>query len=173
MAMEIPDNPQQPIPLSLWKDLKAMRDWWKRTFAFGGADRPPPFTRPTDLVKVRNDSYQDLEVGHVLELLDKSTAAIDDAIPAWMAGNIYAGVKSCFAILIGPVAAKECCRDGKYVTAQTSGICVAILDIADTKHTHAGPVVGSVKLRSVVNGPVEILWQPGTTGEHLCLVHVN
>ena len=155
--MDIPDNPQQPIPLSLWKDLKAMRDWWKRTFAFGGSDRPPPFTRPTDLVKVRNDSYKDLDVGHVLEILDKATAEIDDSNPPWVTGNVFVGVRNCFAVLLKPVVAKECCHDGKYAMAQTSGVCVAILDIGDAKHTHAHPVKGSIKLASATSGPAEIL----------------
>jgi len=158
-----------PAYQAVMRDLLKMRDWWKRTHAFGGATQPKELYQITDLVKVGNDTADALSRGDVLEIDGTrllSVANLDSTRPPWLVGVKPTKGNVLIAVLLEPCRAKV---DDKrtIVPAQMSGVCVVNVNVTATWHRRAYPVKDSYVLTSGLFGPVEILSEPDGTGEQL------
>jgi len=69
-----------------------------------------------------------------------------------------------FAILKEPIAS------GGVGVSQVSGCCLAKVNVGSTGHTRAKAAAGLYVLASADDGPLEIIYSPGTTGEVECVV---
>jgi hypothetical protein len=124
----------------------------------------PPPTRPrqTDLVRIKNNSGADRARGEILLIDGKAITDLTDE-HIWLLGD-EPTADGYFAILKEPIAS------GGVGVSQVSGCCLAMVDVSDTDHTRAKAAAGLYMLESSADGPLEILYQPGTTGEVECVV---
>lgn len=123
---------------------------------------PPTRARSTDLVKLKNSSGDVRRKGEILKIDGKVIERVSDEF-LWLDG--YEPTLSCrFGILRAPAT------DGEVVSAQVSGVGMALVLVTDANHTHAYPVGSSYVLRSGNAGPVEIVYAPDGTGELECVV---
>lgn len=124
----------------------------------------PPPTRPrqTDLVRIKNNSGADRARGEILLIDGKAITDLTDE-HIWLLGD-EPTADGYFAILKEPIAS------GGVGVSQVSGCCLAMVDVSDTDHTRAKAAAGLYLLESSTDGPLEILYQPGTTGEVECVV---
>ena len=173
---DLPKSASDKIPYSVWKDLVDMRTWWKRTFAFGAPGTGVnPFTRATDIVKVSNDTAATLLAGRVLQLENELLCDDDEnpqVIPPWFKGVKPTHPGARFAVLLFACQAKYA-DIPQLALAQTSGICVARVNIVNDAHDRAGPTVDQHYLTSSLTGPVQILHKPDGTGEKNCIVNLS
>jgi hypothetical protein len=124
----------------------------------------PPPTRPrqTDLVRIKNNSGADRARGEILLIDGKAITDLSDE-HIWLLGDEPTD-DGYFAILKQPI------QSGDVGTAQVSGCCLAMVDVSDADHTRAKPAAGEYLLESSTDGPIEIIYSPGLTGEQECVV---
>lgn len=157
--------------MSLMSDLVDMRNWWKRTHAFGGPTAPPHGTLQHTIVMVGNDTATALERGHVLEL-DETLTGSDYWAYTWpsrLKGVKPTGSDVNVCVLLEPCPAKSGTTIAM-ANGQVSGVCMAKVDVAAITDTRAHPVADSHVLASGTSGVFTILSQLTTTGEQLVLV---
>ena len=123
--------------------------------------RPPIRPRETDMIRIQNDCGADRRRGEILEISGKAITDVTDE-HKWLKGVEPAG--GFFGILKDPVL------DQSVVRMQTTGTCIALVDITDLAHTHADQVVGEYVLGSAGTGPLEILYAPAALGEQEAVV---
>jgi hypothetical protein len=130
-----------------------------------GATAPSSNTpRPTDVVKVRNDTNADLPRGAVVEL---GSLILNELDPqnVWLSAVVPNGQRQ-FGIMVQPVLADS---DSVW-PCQVAGACVALVNVTNEDHTHAVVEAGQTVLQSAESGPVRIVWKPEGEGELSCLV---
>lgn len=125
---------------------------------------PPGATRPraTDLLRLKNSSEDVRRKGEILKIEGKVIEAITDE-NIWLDG-IEPTADCRFGILKSPA------DDGEVITAQVSGVCVALVNVTDASHTFAAASATDYVLQSGGSGPLEILYAPSGTGEMECVV---
>lgn len=154
-------SPFRPPPAVIWNNMV------DAGVAFGegkfdNAAQPPIRPRSTDIIKIKNDSGGDRTKGQILKIEGKALGAITDE-SIWLLG--VEPTEDCyFGILKEPIP------DEKLGAIQVSGCCMALVTVEDTDHTRAKVVDGEYVLESAEDGPIEILYHPGSTGEQTCVV---
>mgnify|MGYP000370249946 CR=1 FL=1 len=123
-----------------------------------GATRP----RATDLLSLKNSSGDVRRKGDILKIEGKVIETIADET-IWLDG-IEPTADCRFGILKSPADADE------VVTAQVSGVCMALVNVTDAGHTFASAADADYVLQSGDSGPLEILYAPSGTGELECVV---
>ncbi len=123
---------------------------------------PPTRSRQTDLIRIKNNSGSDRARGEILMIDGKAVTDMTDE-HIWLIGDTPTD-DGYFAILKDPIAS------GSVGTAQVSGCCLAAVDIRSTAHGRARQVSAQYTLESAADGPIEIIYAPGTTGEAECAV---
>lgn len=156
-----PGSPFRPPPAQIWNNMVDAGNAWAIDQLSNGVPNP---TRPraTDIIKIQNTSGAARRTGEILKIQGKALDAIT-AEHIWLLG-IEPTADCYFGILKKPVA------DDGIEQLQVSGVCLALVDIADVEHTKAKVAVGSYVLESSDSGPLEILYAPETTGEQTCVV---
>ena len=137
-------------------------------YAEGRLQRPkadPAQPLPTDLIKVVNNTCGFRRRGEVVKICDKAIHEITEEYK-WLCGATTDG-RGCFAILKGPAA------KGKPVSAQVSGVCLALVVVNNESHNRAALAAGEVVMRSATAGPCGILYKPPGLGEKLCVVVIH
>jgi len=130
------------------------------------ADQQAPIqqARPTDLIKVRNDSCGPRRGGEVLKICGAAITTVTDE-HKWLAGATT-DAEGCFAILKQPLAG------GGIGPAQVSGVCMAWVQVNNEGHNRARLIDGQVVLRSATTGQCEILYKEPGIGERFCVVRI-
>jgi hypothetical protein len=156
-----PGSPFVPPPAVIWNNMVDAGRAWADSQLSNGAP-PPSRPRPTDLIRIKNDCGADRDRGEILLISGKAiTDLAEESI--WLLGDTPTA-DGYFAILKEPI------QSGDVGTAQVSGCCLATIDVIDIDHTRAKPSAGDYVLESSTDGPIEILYSPGTTGEQECVV---
>lgn len=137
----------------------------------GTAIPPPGFkVRDSGKLMVKNITGATLAAGSCLQLgamLLNAATQFNDATP-WMEGDTPADPATArFCITREPL------NDDKIGEAFGSGVCVALVDVLDTDHTHATPVASATVMNSATSGPCEILSPLSSTGEQLVWVRIG
>lgn len=156
-----PGQDFNPPPARIWNNMVDAGRAWADGQLNQNAGAP---TRPreTDIIKIKNTSGALRRKGEILKIDGKAIEDITDE-NVWLVGK--ATTADCyFGILKRPVEISS------VESLQVSGVCIALIDIIDADHTRADLVAGEYVLASSDSGPLEILYQPGTTGEHECVV---
>ena len=165
-----PETSRDKLPISLIRDIKAMRDWWKRTFAFGSNRQPSRIFRETDIVRVRNDTGGDRRAGEVVGLGASILGTGEDYEPCslWFQGETPADTHTVFGVLLEPCAWKAAEEDRPVVRVQVSGICLAFVYFTTIGDMGCVPQIGSHVLQGE---PARVLYAvvtpPASTGEQL------
>lgn len=155
-------------------DLVDMRDWWKRTFAFGGPTRTTLFTVPHTIIRIANDTATALVRGNVLQL-DSTLTGSDYWESTWppiLNGVLPTRGNKNIAVLCEAAPAKVGTTKAVAV-AQLGGIALVKVNVGATWHRRARPTASSHVLTSGLFGPCEILSALSTTGEQLVLCSVG
>lgn len=156
-----PGSPFVPPPAVIWNNMVDAGRAWADSQLSNGAP-PPNRPRPTDLIRIKNDCGADRDRGEILLISGKAiTDLAEESI--WLLGDTPTA-DGYFAILKEPI------QSGDVGTAQVSGCCLATIDVSSTGHTRAKAAAGLYVLESASDGPLEILYSPGTTGEVECVV---
>lgn len=155
-------DPFKPPPAVIWNGMI------DAGLAFAGdqlsSGAPPPTrSRATDLLKLKNSSGLVRRKGEILKIDDKVIETVTDE-NIWLDGIEPTG--DCrFGILKEPADIYD------VVTAQVSGVCMALVNVTDEDHEFAFAADEEYVLQSGDSGPLEILWAPdGETGELDCVV---
>jgi hypothetical protein len=132
-----------------------------KSSALGGGTRSIGLKLPTDLVKIRNTTGDDLDPGSCLQLGDLLLDDDPNSRYPWFEADYAADpVYRNYCVLREPIP------DGKIGLAQISGTCVARVHVLNSNHTHAIPVSAAAAdslgidqgvLVSDFIGPIEIL----------------
>jgi hypothetical protein len=86
----------------------------------------------------------------------------------WLEGNTPADPAAArYALLKYPLPA------GDIGEAFAAGVCVALVNVGDTSHTHATPAASATVLDSAASGPIEILSPLTDTGEQQVWVRLG
>ncbi len=170
MSNQRPTSTNDKIPLALWNDVIDMRNWWKRTFAFGAPTSPTQFTVPTSTIRIANDTATALVRGNVLQLDETLTGADywEATWPPILNGVAPTRGNASIAVLNEPCPAKSGTNKALAV-AQRTGLALVKVNVGATWHRRARPTASSHILTSGLFGPCEILSELTTTGEQLVL----
>jgi hypothetical protein len=156
-----PGSPIRAVPASIWNNMvDAGRAFADRQLSSGGPS--PTRARPTDLLKLKNSSGAMRRKGEILKIGGKVIDDITDE-HIWLDG-VEVTDDCRFGIL------KEPAESDEVVTAQVSGVCIALVNVTDEEHQFAKPVEDEYVLESDGSGPLEILYAPEGTGELECVV---
>ena len=156
-----PGSPFVPPPAVIWNNMVDAGRAWADGQLNNGAPTPNR-PRATDLIRIKNDCGANRERGEILLISGKAiTDLAEESI--WLLGDTPTA-NGYFAILKQPI------QSGEVGTAQVSGCCLATIDVIDIDHTRAKPSAGDYVLESATDGPIEILYAPGTTGASECVV---
>jgi hypothetical protein len=160
-------SPGQPFKAPAASTWNAMVDAGEAFKMRQAADQsaPFPYDRPTDLIRVRNDSCGPRRAGEVLKICGSAITTVTDE-HKWLTGATTDG-RGCFAVL------KEAAPLRSIVPAQVSGVCMAYVQVTNESHNRAAIVSGQVTLRSATTGQFEILYKPPGLGERLCVVVIH
>jgi hypothetical protein len=119
-------------------------------------------SRATDLLKLKNSSGSVRRKGDILKIEGKVLDTVTDE-SIWLDG--IDPTDNCrFGILKYPADVDE------MVTAQVSGVCMAMVHLTEVTHDYAAAADGEYVLQSATSGPVEILFAPDGYGEQECVV---
>jgi len=119
------------------------------------------------IVKIKNDTGEDLERGHLVQLGDDELSNINHR-KLWFESDLYDDTIS------KPIAlVRSAVKDGKRADAQLIGVCTAIVNVTDITHTHAEPVDGNKVSDSAESGLIEILSVISSTGVQECIVQLG
>jgi len=169
-----PTSTTDRISLSLMNDLVDVRNWWKKTYAFGAPTSPTQGTLQHSIILIGNDTATALERGHVLELDETLTGSDywEYTWPSRIKGKQPPDGHVNIAVLLEPCPAKSGTTIAM-ATAQLSGVCMVKVNVGATWHRRARPVAGSHVLTSGLFGPCEMLSGLTATGEQLVLCSVG
>lgn len=156
-----PGSPFIAPPATIWNNMVDAGRAWADGQLNNGAPTPNR-SRPTDLVRIKNDCGVDRARGEILLISGKAITELSEE-SIWLLGDTPAA-DGYFAILKEPI------QSGDIGVAQVSGCCLAKIDIRSTSHNRARQVSGQYTLESAADGPIEITHSPGTTGEVECVV---
>lgn len=155
--------PGQPLAGNLkaaeWNRHVDAAEWYHRNKALGDPTKTFSWPIPSDIVKVKNASGEDLPRGAVVELVQKS---IDELDPEhlWFQAQApdSAELRRVFGILREPILV------GRYGECQIAGACIARVLVEDTLHKHARLDTGLTDLVSATSGPVSLIEPPLVPG---------
>jgi len=142
-----------------------MVDQWQKAGELGTPHAPFATTRTSDLIKVKNLTGSDLELGSVVQVGDSLLTDTNRLGLTFEGLDVDDGVL--FAILREPAAVDA------IVGAQIGGICMARVNISDTTHEGCSPFKAETALRSGDRGPYRLWWTPGVAGIQECMVFVD
>lgn len=154
-------SPFRPPPAVIWNNMVDAGVAFAEG-RFDAGSQPPIRPRSTDIIKIFNDSGASRSKGHILRIDGKALTTISDE-SLWLTG-VEPTDDGYFGILKEPVV------DQGIAPLQVSGCCFAVVDVSDITHTRATAVAGEYILVSADDGPLEILYAPGSTGEQDCVV---
>lgn len=159
-----PGQDFNPPPAAIWNNMvDAGRAW--ADGRFNNPANAPTRPRETDVIKIKNTSGALRRKGEILKIDGKAIETVADE-QIWLLGK--ATTADCyFGILKRPV------EIAGVESLQVSGVCIALVDITDVDHTRADVAAGEYVLTSSTSGPLEILYQPGSTGEQECVVRFS
>jgi hypothetical protein len=172
MLYQQPNNQQKKLPAAAWKGMLKMLSWYETYVERGQGTRPQKQPAPTDTILIRNDSGADRDRYDCLKV-GSHELTTPDQYQRMLAGVAVASPADAVAILQEPIP--HSATSARWGLAQVSGCCWAYVDIDATSgldHNRAIPAAASYQLASAFAGPHRILWQPGSTGKQLCLVHL-
>lgn len=153
-------SPFRAPPATIWNNMVDAG----RAFADGQLSSGTPAAtraRATDLLHMKNSSGAMRRKGEILKIDGKVITTLT-AENIWLDG--VEPTDDCrFGILKNPAS------DAEIVASQVSGVCMALVDVADADHTFAYAADGEYVLQSGDSGPLEILHSDGT-GEQECVV---
>jgi len=156
-----PGSPFKAPPARIWNNMVDAG----RAFADGQLNNAPPQptrSRATDLLRLKNSSGAVRKKGEILKIQGKVIETVNDE-SIWLDG--IAVTADCrFGILSTPAETSE------VVTAQVSGVCMAVVNVTDATHTFASAADADYVLQSGTSGPLEILFAPSGTGQLDCVV---
>ena len=156
-----PGEPLDSISARNWNALQdALNDYQSRR-ELRDERGPNPDYYPTDTIKARNNSCADRARGEVLEVCDN---LVFQPRHLWFTAAIPKGPNGCYGVLTRPIP------ENGIDQLQVSGVVRAWVNITNTRHTRCDVVEASTYFTSNETGTTRILWQPGTTGLHLCAV---
>lgn len=156
---------QKAIDTRTWNSMCDMLDWWKRTQQMGSSVAPPQVQRPTDTIRIRNDTGEALPKYSVLQPGDYLLTELN---PRRL---FYAGVKpTAGGAFVGVL--QWTAGSGDIIEAQVSGVCPVRVDVTDITHTHASVVEDETDLTSNTAGPFRMLGTRTGTGvqEVVCVI---
>jgi hypothetical protein len=162
-------SPFRAPPATIWNNMidagQAVADE-KLNSGPPGATR----SRATDLLKLKNSSGAVRRKGEILKIEGKVIETVTDE-NIWLDG-IEPTAECRFGILKSPANMGEEGdeENGEVITAQVSGVCLALVNVTDASHTFASAVDADYVLHSGTSGPLEILYAPDGTGELECVV---
>lgn len=156
-----PGSPFIPPPATIWNNMVDAGRAWADGQLNNGAPAPNR-PRATDLVRIKNDCGADRQRGEILLISGKAITDLSEE-SIWLLGDTPTA-DGYFAILKEPI------QSGDIGTAQVSGCCLAKVNVGSTGHTRAKAAAGLYVLASADDGPLEIIYSPGTTGEVECVV---
>jgi hypothetical protein len=156
-----PGSPFRPPPAAIWNNMIDAGQAFANSQQNSGAPNPTR-SRPTDIIKILNDSAADRRKGEILKIEGKAIEDITDE-HIWLKG-VEPTDHCYFGILKEPVA------DHGIGALQVAGCCMALVDVIDTDHTRARVDAESYVLVSDDEGPLEILYHPDDTGEQQCVI---
>jgi hypothetical protein len=156
-----PGQPFKAPRAETWNGMVDAGNAYRATRLSNGAPEP---TRPreTDIIKLRNSSSGNRARGQILRIDGKAITDLSDE-HIWLIGQAPTD-DDYFGILKEPIA------DGEIGRVQVSGCCFALVNVTDADHTRAKAVAANHVLQSGDDGPVEILFAPGGTGQQECVV---
>jgi hypothetical protein len=140
-----------PPPAQIWNNMiDAGRAWADQRFSNGTPEPTRP--RQTDLIKLKNTSGALRKKGEILKIDGK---AIEDITSEsiWLLG-VQPTADCYFGILKRPA------ENNGIEDVHVSGVCTALVNIANVDHTRADVVAGDYVLGSSDSGPIEILYAP-------------
>lgn len=133
-----------------------------------------PLTRPSGIVRIRNDSGVDRNRFDVLGVDGVIFDPADDEdafknAPALVGVTPAAEHANRFVVLLEPLA------DGSIGPAMAQGICPVKLDVQDAGHSFAEAVAGQcgALISASGSGGAQILWKAAGTGQQWALVRVG
>lgn len=156
---------QKAIDTRTWNSMCDMLDWWKRTQQMGSSVAPPQVQRPTDTIRIRNDTEEALPKYSVLR---PGAYLLSELNPRRL---FYAGVKPTVpGAFVGVL--QWTAGQGDIIEAQVSGVCPVRVDVTDITHTHASVVEDETDLTSNTAGPFRMLGTRTSTGvqEVVCVI---
>lgn len=154
---------QNPSAAS-WNDMVAAGEQYAES-RLGNAQAPIARPRNTDIIKCKNSSGAARAKGEVLGTFGKSVTNLDP-------GNVHlTGAAPTTGKHFGIVL--KAIPSGEYGELQLSGVCPATVTVSNITHQYAALDPGAYKLVSSAAGPVDILWQPGSTGDQECFVRIG
>lgn len=162
-------GPSSPLRSAAFvNDVIETVDYHQQTQRLGkgkpAIDSGPP---PTDTVRVKNLSGSNLVRGSVVKLTTYLHTSINRFAITFGAVAPTAPADLKFAILLEPLPTDA------FGFAQTTGTCPAFVNVTNTAHTHATPVVADAVMDSAASGPVEILSPLSGTGEQMVVVRIG
>ena len=156
-----PGQPFRAPKAETWNGMVDAGNAYRAGRLSNGVPQP---TRPreTDIIKLKNSSSGNRARGQILRIDGKAITDLSDE-HIWLIGQAPTA-DDYFGILKEPIA------DGEIGRVQVSGCCLALVDVIDADHTRAKAVDSEYVLESSDDGPLEILFAPGGTGEQECVV---
>jgi hypothetical protein len=156
-----PGQPFRAPKAETWNGMVDAGNAYRAGRLSNGVPQP---TRPreTDIIKLKNSSSGNRARGQILRIDGKAITDLSDE-HIWLIGQAPTA-DDYFGILKEPIA------DGEVGRVQVSGCCLALVDVVDAGHTRAKAVASEYVLESSDDGPLEILYAPGGTGEQECVV---
>ena len=156
-----PGQPFRAPKAEIWNGMVDAGNAYRAGRLSNGVPQP---TRPreTDIIKLKNASSGNRARGQILRIDGKAITDLTDE-HIWLIGQAPTA-DDYFGILKEPIA------DGEIGRVQVSGCCLALVDVVDADHTRAKAVDSEYVLESSDDGPLEILFAPGGTGEQECVV---
>lgn len=120
------------------------------------------------LVKLRNDSGGDRELGDVMEIGDLivEDIATYQRVP-WFVGIIPTYPGRSVAVY------QEAVPDGDIGLAKVSGMAVAKVNLSSSTHYRAKPAKDSHSFTSGTTGPTQVEYRPSGSGVKLCWVNLS
>ena len=155
----------QPSPLNSAREVNRVlkaSDFYHSQVALGGAVKSKAGKLDADFVEIKNVSGGNLPRGSVVQLGDFILA---DKVQQHLRFEADTPTDNRrFVVLLDPLPA------GATGAAVASGVCMALVTMADTDHEFATPVEDETHFVSAVTGPMELLSTPDGTGQQEMIV---
>ncbi len=155
----------KPPPARIWNSMiEAGLDYERRKLNDGGV---VPLPIATDVVRILNNTGDDLPIGSVVEIGDPIETTPNKYFPKFN-GELADDTGLGIGITLAQI---ETAGAGD---VQMSGVVFAQVNITDILHHRADVKAGEIVLESHTYGRAEILWAAtGSTGQQLCFVRLG
>lgn len=158
------------VPATVWNNaMDAGQAWAAQQLSTGAPSAGTP--RITDIVKVRNDTGQDMSRGEVLCLDDfVLTDLAFDAL--WFSGKLPTTAEKPYGVLLDPIP-HQASGAQLFGRLQMSGVCIAKIDKISDAHKFAHIASGDNQLQTDTNGQAQILFKKEVESQWWAVVRLS